>query len=234
MKASAVGANTGNAGAVLRADSGSNRYLISIGNVQSNLSVIGATVSNQYSTIASTAFTFSSGTFYQFRGSLSGTSLSSWINGGTALSASTSTLGSAGFVGLYASSTNGSVTFTYDNFALYNSTTITMNNLPSGGSWSVRNSAGTVISCRTVSTWDLSTYSGQVPIDYDAGGGSVAVWAGNSTCSGAPTATYPSSGLATDIFGGDVYSYNAAGGTTPGTVVASSTITISAAGVITF
>ncbi len=240
MKASTVGVNTGNAGAALRADSGSNRYLIALGNVQSNLSVIGATISGKYSTITSAAFTFGSGTFYQFRGSLSGTSLNSWINGGTVLTAATSTLGSAGFAGLYASSTNGGVTFTYDNFALYNSITIRLDNLPSGGSWAVRNSAGTVItgSCQTGSIWDASTYNGQIPIDYDNGGGSVAVWTGSTSClpAGSPTVTYPATGLANDIFGGDFYTYNAAtgGGGGGGSTVASSSININAAGLITF
>lgn len=236
MKASATGANTGSGGAVLRADTGSNRYLLPVGNVQNNLSVVGATISNAYSTVASTAFTFSAATFYQFRGSLSGTSLKSWINGGTAISASTSSLGSSGFSGLYASSTNGSVTFTYDNFALYNSTTITLNNLPAGGSWAVRNSAGTVIagSCTTGSTWDLSTYNGQVPIDYDNGGGSIAIWTGSTICSGAQNLTYPASGLATDIFGGDVYSYNGASQSGGVSVVSSSTININSTGLITY
>jgi len=106
-----------------------------------------------------------------------------------------------------------------------------MNNLPGGGSWSVRDSASTTISCRTASTWDAWSYAGQIPIDYDSGGGSVAVWAGNNSCTGAPTSVYPSTGLSTSISGGDVYSYSASGGSTA-TAIASSSITINSSGVI--
>ncbi len=231
-KASNVGANTGNSAGILRADSGANRYHVSAADFLNQREVIAKTVSNIYNSLASTSFTFSAGTFYESRGSLSGTTLNSWLNGGNAITTADAALASAGFAGLTASSTNGSATFTFDDFALYNSTIITMNNLPGGGSWSIRDHSGTVISCRTTGTWDLSTYTGQVPIDYDNSGGSVAVWAGSASCSGAPDQTYPSAGLATDIFGGDTYAYSASssGAQANSAVVASSSITISSVG----
>ncbi|MBI4085993.1 MAG: fibronectin type III domain-containing protein [Candidatus Liptonbacteria bacterium] len=231
MKASAVGASAGKNGGVLRADSGANKYHIAGGDFQNGAELIGKTISSSYGTIISSAFTFAADTFYQFRGYISGTSLQSWVNGGAALSTADFSLSEAGFLGLAASSAAGGVTMTYDNFAFYSSPIITLNGLPAGGSWAVRNSAGTVISCGTLSTLDISAYSGQVPVDYDSGGGSVAVWAGNSTCAGTPTATYPSSNLAADIFGGDVYSYNPLASNN-GTVVATSTITINAVGLV--
>jgi hypothetical protein len=236
VKSSAVGANTGNIASVARADSGANRYHLSMADFLNQKEAIGKTNSSAYSTLTSTAFTFSAGTFYEFRGSISGTTLSSWLNGGNALTITDSALTSAGYLGFAASSTNGSVTFTIDNFALYSSTGVTMNSLPGGGSWTVRTSASTTISCQTGSTWDLSTYTGQVPIDYDNGGGSVAVWAGNNSCSGAPDVTYPAAGLATDIFGGDTYAYTPVGSTTSqrGASIATSTITVGTAGVISY
>ena len=142
------------------------------------------------------------------------------------------TFSGAGFVGVVAYSNN---TFTFDNFAFYASPTITLNNLPGGGSWSIQSSTGTVLSCHTGSTWDLSAYSGQVPIDYDNGGGKVAVWKDNISCSGPATATYPSSGLVSDIFGGDTYAYSAGGsGGSGGQAIASSTINVNASGLISF
>jgi hypothetical protein len=83
------------------------------------------------------------------------------------------------------------------------------------------------------STWDLSSYAGQIPVDYDNGGGSVAVWTSSGSCSGNPDLAYPSvGGLSTTIAGGDVYSYSAATGGGGGAVVASSGITISTVGLI--
>ena len=201
-KSSAAGAGTGNVAGIARADSGANRYLAAVGDFLNQQEAIGKTISNAYSTLTSAPVTLSASVLYDFRGSLSGTTLKSWLNGGNALSTTDSSLSSAGFIGLAVSSTNGSVTFTIDDFAWYSSTIITMAGLPGGSSWSVRDHSGNVISCQTGSTWDASTYSGQIPIDYDNGGGSLAVWT-NGTCSGAPAQTYPSTGLATDIFGGD-------------------------------
>ena len=233
LQSSGVGANTGNAGGFVRDTGSGSRYNLTTGDFQNNKELVGETISGSYSTITSSTFTFSAGTFYEFRGYISGNNLKSWINGGTPLSTTDSSLSGAGFLGLAASSTNGSVTSTYDNFVFYTSSTITMNNLPGGGSWAVRDHLGNVTStCLTASTWDLSTYPGQVPVDYNSGGGSVAVWT-NATCSGGPAVTYPQLGLAADIFGGDTYSYS--GGGQPTTVVrASSTITVFNNGLISF
>jgi hypothetical protein len=144
-------------------------------------------------------------------------------------------------VGLAASSTNGTTVFTFDNFAFYSSPIVTFNNLPSGGSWSILKNNGTQISvsgvsCWTASTVNLSTYTSMVPIDYNNGGGSIALWTGNNTCSGSPTLTYQPSGY-DGIFGGDVYSYGTTstvtltGATTP---QGTSTITVSPAGSVSF
>jgi hypothetical protein len=227
----ASGGSTGDSGALFRADSGSNRYLLG------DLDYVGQhkitkTISSAPTILSSAALALFAGTFYEVRGSLSGSSQQSWVNGATALSAGDGALGGAGFVGFGASGNNA---FTYDDFAVYSSTIVTLSNLPGGGSWSVLNHAGAVVSCLTGSTWNASTYTGQVPVDYDAGGGQVAVWSSNNTCSGSSTATYPSaSGFATDIFGGDTYLYSpASSGTTGNFVVSTSTtITVSAAGLI--
>lgn len=235
-KVSAVGAGTGSAGGIVRANSaGSSLYWLGVADVINQRHAVSRTVSGVYSVISSLPFAFGADTFYQFRGRISVNSLNSWINGGTAVSTTDTSIPGSGFLGFAASSVNGTATFTYDNIAFYTSTAITLNGLPAGGSWAVRNSAGAVISCRTGGAWDLATYSGQVPIDYDNGGGSIAVWGGNITCSGVPTVTYPSSGFANDIFGGDIYSYSFTGGSGPQpSVVAVSTITVSANGLISF
>ncbi len=231
-KASAVGATTGNTALMARGDTGSNRYQLGDLNVAGQLHRIGKVISDVYSTLTSGAKTFSADTFYVLRANLSVSALSAWNDGGTALSASDGSLTGAGYWGLIATAVSGgSVTFTYDDFAVYSSTTIAMTGLPGGGSWSVRDSGGNAVSCRTGSTWDLSTYSGQVPIDYANGGGSVAVWRDSASCSGLATAVYPSSGLAADVFGGDSYSYSG-GGEDSRTGTASSTITITASGLI--
>jgi hypothetical protein len=225
----------GNAGSVLRSDAGANRYQIGNLDFANALHRIRKVVASVATVLTSTAYSPSAGTYYQLRASLSGTSLQSWINGGTALSTTDSSLSSAGFIGLGSNRSGSAVTFTYDDFAAYTGSTITLNNLPAGGSWSVLNSASAIISCRTGSTWDSSTYNGQIPIDYAAGGGKIAVWGTNNTCSGGADVTYPSSGLATDIFGGDTYTYTAGGTGTPATpATATSSITISAGGLISY
>jgi hypothetical protein len=235
-QSSAVGAGTGNLAGIARADSGANRYYVAKGDFLNQQEAIGKTIAGSDTGLTATSLTFSGGTPYDFRGSISGTTLRSWVGGGNALTTTDSALSSSGFLGLAASSTNGSATFTFDDFAWYTSTIITVNNLPVGGSWSVRNSAGTTIACNTGSTWDASTYNGQVPIDYDNGGGSIAVWT-NGTCNGATDSSFPLAGLATDIFGGDQYSYSAA--TTGsvaavGTVFATSTISVGTTGVVNY
>lgn len=235
MKSSAVGANTGNSGVSLRADTGANRYQLAEMDAQNSKEKIGKRITNAYSLLTSSTLSWTAATFYQLRASLFGSSLQSWANGGTALSTSDGSLAGAGFLGIEASSTNGSVTFTYDNFAVYTSSTISLTNLPTGGSWSVRNSAGTNISCQTGSTWNASTYNGQIPIDYDNGGGSVAVWSGNNTCNGTATAIYPSAGLAVDIFGGDVYAFATSTGSATGRVTtATSGISVTGTGLISY
>ncbi len=230
VKLKASAGNIGDASPIMRADSGSNRYQpADVYYPATQRHRIGKTVSGSYTTITSTTYTFSADVFYELRGYISGSSLWSWVNGGSALSATDSSLSGAGFVGVVAYNSN---TFTFDNFAFYTSSTITLNNLPGGGSWGIQSSTGTVLSCLTGSTWDLSTYGGQVPIDYDNGGGKVAAWT-NSSCFGGPAGTYPPAGLAVDIFGGDTYSYSGGGQAT--TVVrASSTITVSQNGLISF
>jgi hypothetical protein len=230
VKASITG--SGDAGPILRADASANRYLIGNISFASSLHRILKFVSSASSTLTSTAFSPSAGTYYQLRAALSGTSLNSWINGGTARSTTDSSLSSSGFVGLGAYRSGSAVTFTYDDFVVYSGTTIALNNLPAGGSWSVLDSGSNVISCRTTSTWDASTYTGQIPIDYVNGGGKVGVWEDNASCSGAADVTYPSSGLATDIVGGDTYSYAAAGSGAAAT--ATSSVTISATGLISY
>ncbi len=236
VKASITG--SGDAGPVLRADASANRYVIGNISFASSLHRILKFISSASSTLTSTAYSPSAGTYYQSRASLSGTSLASWINGGTARSATDSSLGASGFIGLGAYRSGSAVTFTYDNFAVYTGVTITLNNLPASGSWSVRNSAGTAVSpCLTSNSWDftVSGYTGGIPIDYDNGGGSVAVWAESTGCSpaGSPTVTYPASGLANDIVGGDTYSYTAAGGGASA-ATATSSITVSATGLISY
>jgi hypothetical protein len=79
----------------------------------------------------------------------------------------------------------------------------------------------------------LSIYNGQVPIDYDNGGGSVAVWT-NGTCTGTPDSIYPSSGLATDIFGGDQYSATSTPSLSGATVSTVSTVNISPTGMVNY
>ena len=241
VKSSAVGAGTGNAAVIARLQAGGDHYRAGVLDFLNQNFIAGKSVSGAYSTIATTPYTLSAGTFYGVRALVSGagpTTLGAWLNGGNALSGSDSaaTLQAAGSFGIAASSTNGSATFTFDDFAAYSSTVVTLNNLPVGGSWSVRDHTGAVIACQTGSTWDLSTYSGQVPIDYDNGGGSVAMWTGNATCSGAPSYTYPSSGLATDIFGGDQYAYSngSGGGNYGGAISATSSVTISTVGSVSY
>ncbi len=237
IKASATGSTSGYGGALFRGDTGSNGYLLGNIDFVNALHRIGKVVSGSYSTVSSTAFSPSSNTFYQVRGTATGTSLQSWINGGTALSTSDGSLTGAGNLGLTAegASGGGGTVFTVDNFASYLGTTITVNSVPGAGSWSVRDHNGTVISCRTSATWDANTYNGMVPIDYDQGGGSIAVWDSSASCSGSPSITYPSSGLSTDIFGGDTYTYTPAtsGGSSSG-VRASTTITIAGNGLVTY
>ena len=229
-KASITG--SGDAGSVLRADASANRYQIGNLDFGGSLHRIRKVVATIATVLTSAAYSPAAGTYYQLRASLSGTSLNSWINGGTARSATNSELSSAGFVGLGAYRSGSAVTFTYADFAVYTSSIITLNNLPAGGSWAVLNSASAVIACRAVSTWDSTTYTGQIPIDYIGGGGKIGVWEDNATCSGAADVTYPSSGLATDIVGGDTYSYAAAGSGSAAT--ATSGITISAGGLIRY
>jgi hypothetical protein len=81
-------------------------------------------------------------------------------------------------------------------------------------------------------------------VDYDNGGGQVAVWALSNNCTGggfstsSASAFYPSQyGLANDIFGGDTYTYNAnpGGGSVGGGIpVATSTITVNSAGEVSY
>ena len=148
---------------------------------------------------------------------------------------------SSGGIGLEASSTNGSAAFTFDDFAVYTGTTVSLSNLPGGGCWAIKNNAGTIIASTTGGSIDLATYTGQVPVDYDNGGGTVAVWA-NSTCTGASAVSasfgpsYTSTG--DGIFGGDSYSYNAATagipGTAGGSVSASSSIVVNSVGQVSY
>jgi hypothetical protein len=230
FKIKASGSSAGDSSAIFRADASSNRYQLGDADYVDQLHRIGKVVSNSYSTLTSAAATLSSGTYYDMRGYTNGTSLQSLVNGANSLSTTDSALASAGFVGIGASGNN---TFTYSDFALYTSPTITFSNLPGGGSWSVLDHTGSVLSCQTGSTWSAATYTGQVPIDYDSGGGQVAVWT-NNTCTGAALATYPGTGFATDIFGGDTYSYNSSSGAggMAGAVTASTSITISGTGLI--
>ncbi len=115
--------------------------------------------------------------------------------------------------------------------------------------WAIRDSTGAAIKCSSVTSvsgvLDISTSTIQIPVDYDNGGGSIGVWTSSSSiigppagCVGSPTITYPSSGLATDIFGGDTYTYtsaNAIGSSTPGgTPIAVSTITIGPTGLVSY
>jgi hypothetical protein len=231
-KSSVVGAGSGNIAGIIRADSGDN-YALVLGDFLNQQSVIAKTITNAYSTLATTPLTFNAGTMYHFRGYMNGTALQSWVNGSNAVSVTDSSR-AGGYVGLVASSTSGSTAqYTFDDVAFYSSPTITMNNLPSGGSWAVSDHSG-IIACQTGSTWNLSTYTGQVPIDYDNSGGSVSVWT-NNTCSGAPDQTYATS---TSIFGGDTYTYAASTGpgtSSPGGIVQStSTITISSVGGVSY
>jgi hypothetical protein len=233
FEVSASGGSAGDTSALFRADASSNRYQIGDVDYGDQAHRIGKEISNSYSTITSLAEAFSASTFYDARGYANGSTLQSWINGGTALSTTDGTFSGGGFIGLEA---YGSNTFTYKDFAVYASPIITLSGLPSGGSWSVLDHTGTTINCNTGSTWDASTYSGQMPVDYDNGGGMIAVWSSSNTCSGGTSAAtlYPSSGLATDIFGGDTYVYAITGGgsSSSSSVTTSGTITISSTGLI--
>ncbi len=230
-KISVSGANSGNFGPILRV-SGTDRYQPAMLDALNALHKIDKNISNAQTTLTSVAQTIFSNTFYQLRGKVSGSDLLSWIDGANSRSTIDSALQSAGSFGLMASSTNGTVSSTFDNFAAYTSSTITLSNLPAGGSWALRDNIGNVF-CTTGSTWDLAAYSRQIPIAYDAGGGSVAVWTGSTICDpvGSPTVVYATS---TDIFGGDIYSYNAAGTGGVDIIIASTSITISPTGLISF
>ena len=230
FKVKASGGGGGNAPAVFRADASANRYQLGDADYTDQLHRIGKVVSNTYLTLASSALTLSAGTTYDIRGYANGTTLQSWINGGAALTNVDGSLGGPGFIGLGAFGNN---TFTYTDFAIYTSPTITLSGLPGGGSWSVLDHASGTIACQTGGAWNASTYGGQIPIDYDNGGGKIAVWAANNSCTGGPTAVYPSTGLVTDIFGGDTYVYSpAVAGGGAGSVTTSTTITVNANGSI--
>ncbi len=210
---------------------------------------ISKTDNNVSTTIASSSYGYSGETTYDFRQSVSSiggsqTSLASWINGGTPLSKTDSNtdLSGAGSVGL---TVNGSSLFSFSDFAIYKSTVISVSGLQDGSSWAILDSQGNkILGCQTGSSLDLSTYSGQIPIDYARGGGSIVAWLGASNCptsgsgpSSSVKIAYPSSGLATDIFGGDSYSINVnPGGTVVGggTILATSSITVNSAGSVSF
>jgi hypothetical protein len=230
FKVSASSGSAGDTSAIFRADASSNRYQLGDVDYVDQLERLGMTISNSYSTLSSASVALSGSTFYDVRSYANGSSLESYIAGSNSVSTSDSTLTGAGFVGLGAKNNN---TFTYKDFALYTSPVITISSLPSGYSWSALNHAGSTIACTTSSTWDATTYNGQLPLDYDNGGGSIAVWS-NANCSGTALAAYPSSGFATDIFGGDTYLYNSTGGSGSftATVSTSTTITVSSVGVI--
>ncbi|MEK7195392.1 MAG: hypothetical protein AAB655_01720, partial [Patescibacteria group bacterium] len=68
--------------------------------------------------------------------------------------------------------------------------------------------------------------------DYDNGGGKIGVWTGNNICGGSPTVSFPSSGLKTDIVGGDIYTYYPKSQSGFGKVVATSSVIISSTGLI--
>jgi hypothetical protein len=175
------------------------------------------------------------GSFSEYRDSVSGGTPTALLGG--VLSVSGSSILSGSYVGLTASS-SGATTFNFDDFAIYTGTTITMANLPSAGSWGVLNTSGSLISgtCQTGSTWSISAYASQVPINQDSGGGYVAVWT-NSGCTGTANASTTLEVGATGIYGGDTYSYSngsgiiLTGGTTP---TETSTITVNAVGTVSY
>jgi hypothetical protein len=239
-QSSAVGANTGKIAGIVHADSSTNHYYLATGDFLNQQTAIAKSVSSAYTSLTSASLTFSGATLYHFRGYISGSTLSSWVNGVNALTTSDSALAS-GYIGIGASSTNGTAAFTFDDFAFYSSPTVTLSNLPGGGSWSILDHSGSKITVSGVSCWtgssvDLSTYTGQVPIDYANGGGQIAVWISSNSCGGTADAKYPS-GSPGNIFGGDSYSYSSSGGTVltgGGTPQATSTITVSTAGSVDY
>lgn len=187
-------------------------------------------VSGVNTTLASVSFNASANHFYELRGYLTSPSLKAWVNGGSTLTANDSSL-SSGFIGLGAYDHNN---YTFDDFAFYTTTTLTMNNLPVGGSWAALEHSGSrVLGCQTGNTLNLSIYSGQVPIDYDNGGGKVSVWT-NGTCNGSASALYPPTGFASDIFGGDVYTYNISQASSTPTGAQSAVITVNGAGLVSY
>jgi hypothetical protein len=194
---------------------------------------IGKVISGSYGALTSSAATLSSPTVYDARAYVNGSTLQSWVNGSNALSTTDTTFSAPGFLGLAAY--NNTYAYTFTDFSIYTSPTITLSGLPGGGSWSVLNHSSGAINCNTGSTWDASAYTGQIPVDYDNGGGKVAVWT-NNNCTGGASAIYPASGLSTDVFGGDTYLYTAGNpGTSAGIVVtASTTISISGTGLISY
>ena len=239
FKMSATGGATGNAAPILRADAGSNRYQLGELDYANQAADLVQTISNSNSTIASSGGTFSASTVYDLRGIASSGGIGAVFAangsayGGQVWSSAQQNISGPGYVGIEASGNN---TFSFTDFAVYSSTIISLSNLPSGGSWSALDHSGAIAECNTGSTWDTSGYYGynhQIPVDYDNGGGQIAVWTNNS-CSGTPATLYPSSGFATDIFGGDTYLYTpGSSGTAAGPIVtASTTITISATGLI--
>jgi hypothetical protein len=245
------GIGSGNVAGVAHADSGSNNYHVVVADFQHQKTAIGKTFAGTYTTLASTSFSLTSGIFYRFRGSfsvpLSGspTTLASWARGSSTLTVNDNSLNGQGYIGLVASSSNLPATFSFSDFAVYTGVIITMDNLPAGGSWGVLDSQGNPIGgCQSGNALNISNYSGQIPVDYDNGGGQVAVWALSNNCTGggfstsSASAFYPSQyGLANDIFGGDTYTYNAnpGGGSVGGGIpVATSTITVNSAGEVSY
>jgi hypothetical protein len=178
-----------------------------------------------------------SGSFSEYRDSVSGGTLTPLI--GSTLSVASSSILSGGPVGLTASSTGGATTFDFDDFAVYTGTTISMASLPSGGSWGILNTSGNLLSgttCQTGNSWNLSSYSAQIPLNQDNGGGYVAVWT-NGSCTGAANASTTLEVGASGIYGGDAYSYGSGsgimltGGSTP---TETSTITVNAVGTVSY
>ena len=180
---------TGEGVAIFRSDNGSNRYQIDMDST-SQQSIIAKIVSGSYTSLTTGGVTLSASTVYDVRAYVNGSTLQSWVNGSNALSTTDSALSGPGIAGLIAYNTGNTYSFT--DFAIYTSPTVTLSGLPGGGSWSVLDHTGATIGCNTGGTWSAATYTGQIPVDYDNGGGKIAVWT-KRYLAGASSALYPSS-----------------------------------------
>ncbi|HVN26045.1 MAG TPA: hypothetical protein VMT99_00110 [Candidatus Paceibacterota bacterium] len=231
--------NGGLMGVIARSDGvTSNGYLIGFA---STTAVTAKTlISNAMSTLATTPYTVSSSSFYNYRDIISGTYptvLDGLVNGDAESEAtandSTASLQTGNYIGLAATSSKNGSQFIFEGFNLYGSTIVQLTDLPGGASWAIYDPDGDLLGCSYTNQIDLKNYNGVLPLN-DLGVSGIAVWTSNDSCNGNPD-VYTTSA---QIDGGDVWDYGTSGGsvavsgaTTP---TASTTISISATGAVTY